>query len=179
MQLGLFLANRGDLPAAEANYREALALNPQLLGGYLNLADLLRAQSRDDEARGLLLTALEMAPENGNALHALGLLETRSGDTQKALDYLRRAAARESQGIRHRFVYAIALHDLGQPREALAALDKLHRQFPREEQVLLAMANYSAELDDRQRARTYVQQLLKLSPQNNNYQQLLQSLSAN
>lgn len=177
MQLGLFLANRGDLPAAEANYREALALNSQMLGAYLNLADLLRAQSRDDEARELLLEALDIVPENGNALHALGLLETRSGDAQKALDYLRRAAELESQGIRHRFVYAIALHDLGQPREALQALDKLHRQFPREEQVLLAMANYSAELGDRQRARSYVQQLLQLSPGNNHYQQLLQSLS--
>ncbi len=179
MQLGLFQANRGDLPAAEANYREALALNTQMMGAYLNLADLLRAQGRDEEARALLLQALDVAPESGNVLHALGLLETRSGEAEKALDYLRSAAELETRGMRHRFVYAIALHDLGDPRQALAELNSLHRAFPRDEQVLLAMANYSAELGDRQRARSYAQQLLRLSPRNPNYQQLLQSLSSN
>ncbi|PLW70989.1 HEAT repeat domain-containing protein [Pseudohalioglobus lutimaris] len=179
MQLGLFQANRGDLPAAESNYREALLINPQLIGAYLNLADLLRAQSRDAQARDLLLQAMNIAPENGNILHALGLLETRSGESERALDYLRSAAELETRGMRHRFVYAIALHDLGNPRQALTELNKLHRAFPREEQVLLAMANYSAELGDRQRARSYTQQLLKLSPRNPNYQQLLQSLSSN
>ena len=51
LQLGVFLAERGDLPAAEAVYREALRLNRQLVPAYLNLADLLRSQNRDDEAR--------------------------------------------------------------------------------------------------------------------------------
>jgi tetratricopeptide (TPR) repeat protein len=176
MQLGLFYSNRGDAPSAERVYREALVLNPQMLGAYLNLADLLRAQERDEEARQLLLKALAVAPDNGNTLHALGLLETRSADSTKALDYLGRAAALETRGTRHRFVYAIALHDLGQPGKALTELAKLNRQFPNDEQVLLAMANYSAELGDRDKARTYAQQLLKLAPNNPNYQQLLQGL---
>ncbi|KAA1190410.1 ammonia-forming cytochrome c nitrite reductase subunit c552 [Pseudohalioglobus sediminis] len=177
MQLGLFRANRGDLPAAEADYREALALNPQLVAGYLNLADLLRAQGRDDDARQLLLTSLEVAPENGNTLHALGLLETRSDQPDKALEYLRRAAELETQGVRHRFVYAIALHDLGKPREAVAELGKLNRAYPNDEQVLLALVNYNTELGEQARARQWAQQLVRLAPRNPNYQQLLQKLS--
>lgn len=177
MQLGLFYANRGDTPAAEASYREALELNPQLLAAYLNLADLLRAQQRDEEARVLLLQALDVLPENGNTLHALGLLETRSGSTDKALEYLRKAAALETMGTRHRFVYAIALHDLGKPREAIRQLEKLLRQSPADQQVLMALANYSAELGEKDKARGHAQQLLKLAPNNPNYQQLLQSLS--
>ena len=177
MQLGLFYANRGDTSAAEAAYREALAINPQLLAAYLNLADLLRAQQRDDDARQLLLGALEVIPENGNTLHALGLLETRSGSQDKALDYLRRAAEMETLGTRHRFVYAIALHDLGQPREAIAQLGALLRQAPGDQQVLLALANYSAELGDKDKARGYAQQLVRIAPNNPNYQQLLQNLA--
>jgi predicted CXXCH cytochrome family protein len=177
MQLGLFYANRGDFPAAEASYREALALNPQLLAAYLNLADLLRAQQRDDEARQLLLKALAVAPDNGNTLHALGLLETRSGSPDKALDYLRRAAELETLGTRHRFVYAIALHDLGQPQEAVTQLESLLRQAPGDQQVLLALANYAAEMGNKDQARGYAEQLVELAPNNPNYQQLLQKLS--
>ncbi|TDG15656.1 hypothetical protein E2F43_05375 [Seongchinamella unica] len=176
MQLAMFQANRGDTPSAERAYREALTLNAQLLPAYLNLADLLRAQDRDEEARTLLLEALALAPENGNALHALGLLEARSDNPDRALDYLGRAAARENLGTRHRFVYAIALHDLGQPREALIELGRLHRQFPADQQVLLTLANYSAELGETAQARGYADKLVKLAPGNPNYQQLQRSL---
>ena len=177
LQLGLFYVNRGDAPSAEGAYREALALNRQLLAAYLNLADLLRSQGREDEARGLLLRALEFAPENGNTLHSLGLLETRSGESDKALDYLGRAAALETAGTRHRFVYAIALHDLGQPRQAVVQLEQLLRASPRDEQVLLALANYSAELGAKDKARGYARQLVDINPRNPNYQQLLQGFS--
>ncbi len=153
-----------------------LELNPHLLAAYLNLADLLRSQGRDEEARELLLQALDVAPDNGNLLHALGLLETRSGEPAKALDYLGRAAALETLGTRHRFVYAIALHDLGQPKEALTVLIKLHRQFPGDQQALLALANYNVELGDKTSARRYAEKLVKLAPDNPNYRQLLAGL---
>jgi len=174
MQLGVFYAERGDTPAAEAAYREALALNPQMVAAYLNLADLLRALDRDDEARTLLLQALAVTAENGNVLHALGLLETRSGDRDKALDYLRRAAELETLGTRHRFVYAIALHDLGQPRMAVAQLARLLRQAPGDEQALSALANYSAELGEYQEAAHYAEQLVERYPGNPNYRNMLQ-----
>lgn len=177
LQLGIFYANRGDTPSAEAMYREALQLNYQLLPAYLNLADLLRAQSRDEEARRILQDALQVDPDNGNTLHSLGLLETRTGNAEQALDYLGRAAAVESQGIRHRFVYAIALHDLGKPREAIKTLQGLLRDAPRDDQVLLALANYHGELGERSAARDYARQLVEAYPNNPGYQQLLQSFN--
>ncbi len=179
LQLGVFYTARGDLPSAEAAYREALLLNPQLVPAYLNLADLLRSQNRDDQARELMLKVLAFAPDNGATLHSLGLLETRSGTPQKALEYLGKAAALETVGSRHRFVYAIALHDLGQPREAVTQLQGLLRQLPRSEDVLLALANYTAELGQGEQARAYAKTLTEISPQNPGYQTLLQDLSKN
>lgn len=176
LQLGLFYIHRGDAPSAEAMYREALHLNGQLLPAYLNLADLLRGQSRDEEARELLQGALALDEDNGNTLHSLGLLETRMGETDRALDYLGRAAAVETQGIRHRFVYAIALHDLGKPRQAIDTLQVLLRDAPGDTQVLLALANYHAELGELGAARGYAQQLVDANPNNPSYRQLLQSL---
>lgn len=177
LQLGLFYSSRGDTVAAEKSYREALHLNGQLLPAYLNLADLLRAQSRDDEARQLLLQALVVAPQNGNALHAIGLLETRSGSAEKALDFLGRAAKIERTGTRHRFVYAIALHDLGKPRDAITQLNTLLRIAPHSKEVLLALANYHAELGEQAKALSYARQLLKTAPTNQYYKQLVERLS--
>ena len=177
LQLGLFHSARGDLPAAEAAYREALYLNPQLVPAYLNLADLLRSQSRDDEARQLLVQVLDFAPDSGVTLHALGLLETRSGQKDRALDYLRRAAELETQGTRHRYVYAIALHDLGQPRAAVTQLRQLLRDAPHNEELLLALASYTAELGQRDTARGYAKTLTELAPDNRQYQQMYRQLS--
>jgi tetratricopeptide (TPR) repeat protein len=177
LQLGVFYVERGDLPSAEKAYREALELNPQLVPAYLNLADQLRGQNRDGEARELMLQVLEFAPDNGATLHSLGLLETRSGTPEKALEYLGRAAELETVGSRHRFVYAIALHDLGQPQEAVVQLQSLLRQLPRSEDVLLALANYSAELGQRDKARAYAKKLTEISPRNPGYQELYQGLS--
>tara|TARA_R110002072_G_scaffold87977_3_gene198157 strand:+ start:13808 stop:15916 length:2109 start_codon:yes stop_codon:yes gene_type:complete len=176
LQMGIFFVNRGDFAAAEAAYREALYLNSQLIPAYLNLADLLRGQNRDDAAREVLLEALAVAPENGNTLHALGLLETRSGKPGAALAYLKQAAALETQGTRHRFVYGIALHDLGQPEQAIQQLQALLRSAPQSEEVLLALANYSAELGQRENALQYARSLTQIAPGNRGYQQLYQSL---
>jgi tetratricopeptide (TPR) repeat protein len=176
LQKGVFYVGRGDLPSAEAAYREALLLNNQLVPAYLNLADLLRSQNRDDEARELMLEVLKFAPDNAATLHSLGLLEARSGTPEKALDYLGKAAALETEGSRHRFVYAIALHDLGQPQEAITQLQALLRQLPRSEDVLLALANYSAELGQQDKARGYARTLTEIAPGNPAYKELLQKL---
>ena len=177
LQLGVFYLERGDLAAAEAAYREALRLNPQLVPAYLNLADLMRSQNRDAQARELMLQVLQFAPDNGPTLHSLGLLETRSGTPDKALEYLRRAAELETDGSRHRFIYAIALHDLGQPQEAVKQLQALLRQLPRSEDVLLALANYNAELGRLDQARSYARTLTEIAPGNKAYGQLLEQLS--
>jgi tetratricopeptide (TPR) repeat protein len=177
LQLGVFYITQGDEKAAEAAYREALHLNSQLIPAYLNLADLLRGQSRDPAARKVLLQALAILPENGPTLHALGLLETRSGQRDIALAYLRQAADLETEGTRHRFVYAIALHDLGQPAEAIAQLQALLRSVPQSAEVLLALTNYSVELGQRKKALGYAKILTQMAPGNRSYQQLYQDLS--
>ena len=178
LQLGLFHLSRGDFPSAEAAYREALHLNPQLVGAYLNLADLLRSQQREEEARAQLMAALGIAPESGDAMHALGLLEARARNQDAAMKWLGAAAEIETQGSRHRYVYAIAQHDFGDPKAALVTLRKLHAALPADETVLLALTNYTAESGNISSARRYAEKLLALDPRNSNYQSLVRNLQA-
>lgn len=178
MQLGVFYLERRQPGRAEAAYREALRLNPQLIAARLNLADLLRGAGREEDARAQFDEALVQVPGNPAALHGLGLLEARAGNPDQALAYLGEAAAGNDASPRHRFVYAVALHDFGQGNEALQVLRALHRDLPADEQALLALANYSAERGDVEGARGYARKLVALAPGNPNYRQLAQSLGA-
>jgi tetratricopeptide (TPR) repeat protein len=164
LQLGLFHAAAQDVGAAEAAYREALRMNNQLVPAYLNLADLMRATGRDPDARTLLAQAQEALPDNGDILHVMGLLETRAGNKDKALDYLARAAALETGGTRHRFVYAVALHDLGQPEAAVKQLRQLLRATPGDPQVLGALVNYLRGMGRVEEAQRYAERLRSPAP---------------
>jgi tetratricopeptide (TPR) repeat protein len=172
LQLGLFHARRGDLPAAEAAYREAVAQNPQLLSARLNLADLLRSAGRENEARAQLTAALELNPQSGDAMYALGLLEIRAGDRDAALAWLRRAAELASAPARHRYVYAIAQHDTGDSAGSLRTLREVHERWPADEEALLALVNYSAETGATQQALRYAERLVELNPGNADYRRL-------
>jgi predicted CXXCH cytochrome family protein len=176
MQIGLFQLERGAFDEAESAYREALRINPQLTAAALNLADLLRGQARDDEARAVLQRAVATAPDSGDAYHALGLLEVRAGQREAAMVHLARAAALERSGGRHRFVYAVALHDFGDTPGAIRVLTALHQALPADEQTLLALVNYSAEEGDRDAAVRYLQRLSALAPDNATYRRMARAL---
>ena len=178
LQLGLFHSARGDRPAAEAAYREALRLNAQLVPAHLNLADLLRAGGREDEARALLEQARRIAPDSGDVLYALGLSAIRAGDSEKALTFLAGAAEREGRSVRHRYVHAVALHDLGDPRGAVRALRALNREAPGNPEVLLALANYSAELGMLEAAAGYAKTLVSIDPRRTDWRRLRDRLAA-
>lgn len=54
----------GDVEEAEEAYREALRMRPGDFSASYNLAVLLRVQGRKDEAKALLASALDEAPED-------------------------------------------------------------------------------------------------------------------
>ncbi len=164
MEMGVFLVGRRLYEPAEQAYRNAMELNPRLLAAYLNLADLYRLQGRDDAGRPLLQEAGRLEPEAGAVWHALGLLETRSGNKAESLVYLERAAGLETQGIRHRYVYGVALQDAGRTEAALDVLRDLVREAPDNPDLLLALATYSKTAGRDEDARRYGARLVELMP---------------
>ena len=175
-QQGDFLAARRQYARAEKAYRQALESDPQHVPTLLNLADLYRVLERDNEARTVLGTAIASAPAQAAPHHALRLLETRAGNREVALRHLERAAALETEGIRYRYVYAIALYDTGDARAALKVLRSLLDAAPGNPDVLLALVNYSRNADRIEDARRYANELRKLFPDDPAIRHLYDSL---
>ena len=175
-QQGNFLVARRLYERAEQAYRGALALDPQHVPTLLNLADLYRVLARDGEARTVLGRAIAWAPDQAAPHHALGLLETRADNQALGLRHLERAAALEAQGIRYRYVYAIALHDSGDTPAALQVLTSLLGAAPKHPDVLLALVNYSRDAGRLEDARRYADELRKLFPDDPAIRRLYDSL---
>jgi tetratricopeptide (TPR) repeat protein len=122
VNLGNYHAARGDYAAAEAAYREALALNPDWVPAYVNLSDGYRRQGRDGEGERLLREGLARLPKSAAPHHSLGLLLVRQKKLPEALASLNRATELAPDETRFRYVYAVALYSAGQVRAAKAAV---------------------------------------------------------
>jgi predicted CXXCH cytochrome family protein len=135
VNLGAFHAQVGELEAARAEYQTALRIGPWFVPAYLNLADLLRAERRDDQGEPLLRRALELAPESADAHHALGLLLVRRRETARAIEELRRASELAPDDAGYAYVYAVALHSLGDTPRAIASLEGFRERRPGDPRV--------------------------------------------
>jgi Flp pilus assembly protein TadD len=147
--LGVITLARGDLAAAEAAFRRALAMRPSFHGAAVNLADVLRLGGRDDEGERVLRDALGRAVEKADVHHALGLLLVRRRRIDEALEHLRKAADLRPSDGRAAYVLAVALHDTGERGAAMDVLLAAQARRPADRGILGALAAYSQEAGDR------------------------------
>ena len=86
--LGVALYELGELAAARDAYRAALARAPKYLGARVSLSHVLRdlGEPRDALKHGMI--ALSDAPNDGDALHAIGMAHLGLHDYAQARRYL-------------------------------------------------------------------------------------------
>jgi len=159
LQLANVWISQGKTSQAESALKEALRINPQFVAARLNLSDLFRQTDREEQARALLVKGIKLTPEVGALQHSLGLLEIRAGNIDSALVHLEAAASEEAGESRHRYVYAIALHDTGKLEQALTVLERLNTDLPGNPEVLYALIGYAKALGDGAKAGRYSAQL--------------------
>ena len=112
--LGGFLADRGEMAAAEQEYRAALQLDTRFVPAWANLADLMRLQRRETEAEAILREGLEQSPQDATLHHALGLSLVRQQRGPEALRELKRATDLDPRNERFAYVYDVAREELSQ-----------------------------------------------------------------
>jgi predicted CXXCH cytochrome family protein len=152
VRLGDLHAARADRSAAEREYRLALARDPTHLATWSNLAALMQASDRADEATQLLRDGLRAKPGAAELQHALGLALIRAGDRKQALQLLGAAAQGAPANPRFAFVHAVARHDTGDLQGALRSLRAALKRHPHERDLAQALDDYRRESAAAQRA---------------------------
>ncbi|MFA6311433.1 MAG: multiheme c-type cytochrome [Sterolibacterium sp.] len=128
--LGSLHAERGEMVAAEREFRTAIELDPNYLLASINLADLFRSLGREADVEATMRQALTHAPRTAMLHHVLGLSLVRQKRMKEALAELRRASILDRDDMRFAYVYAVALHDAGKPAEAIRLLKQSIRRAP-------------------------------------------------
>ncbi|TFH27203.1 MAG: tetratricopeptide repeat protein [Bacteroidia bacterium] len=177
LNFGNLYLNTGNFEKAEASYKEAIELEPGLVGPYINLTDLYRRLNRDDEGEQVLRSALEKYPDLAALNYSLGLLKVRQGENEEAMVYLKNATTSDPSDPHYSYVYAIGLNSQNQPLEALKVLEEALVLHPYDRNILYSLATISMENGLREDAREYAQKLVESYPEDANYRQLFELLS--
>ena len=166
LNLGLVFIDRRMFAEAEASYKKALKLQDSFIQAYVNLADLYRALNRDQEGEKVLRRGLQIAPNNAELHHALGLVLVRQKRFNDALDSLEQASNINKMETRYAYVYGIALNSRGDTQKALAVLKSAHERRPGNREILQALASINRDKGNREEALIYIKKLNDLFPNN-------------
>ena len=163
--------------AARAAYEKAVrAIDPTFTPAAVALAELTRRAGDEAGAQAILQKAQAANPKSGEVAHALGLSLIRQKRLPDALGKLREAAGLKPNEPRFAYVYAIALHDTGQPERAMDVLKGALARQPYDRNSLSALASYEVEAKDFSAALSHVETLAKLEPDNAEIQRFLAAL---
>lgn len=131
----------------------------QLGVAYLERNNLRRAM-------GALDRALEIAPNDPEALQAMAMVYQRQGEDALADDTFRRALAANADYTRARNNYAAFLYARGRVREACEQLERASAdpQYPNRAQLFANLGQCHRELGETQEARHHLRRAQEIDP---------------
>jgi tetratricopeptide (TPR) repeat protein len=177
MGLGSALHSVGDRKRALAELTKATQLSPGMLEPYIEAASIYAELQQSQKACELLENSLSRYPYQAPVLTMLGMLYYQFvGDTQRGMDYLRRASKLDPDNLQLRFTLAMAFMDQNEPDAAREHLDQALRIGPQFVPALLAMARLHILRQEKTQATERLQQVLRLDPNNRQAQNILQEL---
>jgi tetratricopeptide (TPR) repeat protein len=119
--------NTLDLTAAESAYRRRVAVTPNDSAAHLDLAEILRAQDRQDEALAEALVAVVLDPTSARSFTTIGQIHAAAGRDVEAMTSLRRAIALDPSHLEAHYALSRALARLNRADEAREELQIFER----------------------------------------------------
>jgi Tfp pilus assembly protein PilF len=104
---GMLLILMRSYQKARVELEESVRLDPRVAHKHIDLADLLGAQGRRDDAANEYRRAIQLNPESYEAHLALGILLLRSGAKAEAGIQLRKAAESSDPQVRQAALHAL------------------------------------------------------------------------
>ena len=164
---------KGDMAAAEASYRQAIAADPVAVGPIVGLATVLRKTGRAAEAEPMLKKAIDASPGAVEAYMEMARVKIALGRSQEALADANLAAAMsendpEAQELVIEVRVARSLQDVGAGQADLAVQDltQLRDQNPGSAAVRLGLGRAQIARRDADAALAELQKAVELDPKN-------------
>lgn len=171
--LGAAYLGLNNLKSAEANFRKSLEMKPDYHEARRNLAQLLVAQKRFDEARRELLRVLDTDRGNLRTMLALSNLAGQQNKTDEQLDWLRKAVGANPQSLQPRLALVQTYLKLGDKKGALNEATSLERDFPQNSAALEILASAHMASNNYGDAVRVYNRIIGLLPDNVNARVLL------
>jgi predicted CXXCH cytochrome family protein len=166
LSLALLYTGQQQFDRAEQALKRALTLDPAFAPAAVNLADLYRAQGRDQEAELMLRNTLDVGRplrQEPSLLHALGLTLVRQRRLSEATSLLGEAARSAPHNARYDYVYAAALGGLGNRNDAVRVLEGTLERHPYDRDALSAMIAFQRQAGQSSAALVYQARLSALA----------------
>ncbi|MFQ5345264.1 MAG: tetratricopeptide repeat protein [Mariprofundus sp.] len=173
LNLGLLHQRMGNILEAEADYQIAIALYPDDLPAYFNLANLYHMQSANDKAEEMFRKIIALDDKAGEAYYSLGLLLAELGRMDEALPALKRATDLLPERGRARYNYALALKKAGRDRQALQNMLRLSQAGLHDPMMVYVLATWLAEARRYDEALSWAKKLVEMLPDEEGARHLL------
>jgi Flp pilus assembly protein TadD len=133
--LGTQYMRKGDLQAAEREFRQVIAEDPNSAQAYFNLGNALFLTNRNGDAKQTLEAGLRLSPSNALGHYLNGSVLTRLGDFKAAEEQLKTARVLNPKMPQVPISLATLYLQSGREHEAAAMFEAFLRQFPNDPMV--------------------------------------------
>lgn len=151
--LGAIRAASGDVVGARKAYEEVLAIDPEFVPAMLNLARVDAQEGKLDAAEQRLTRLLAQRRDDARVMYELGLLAQRGGQMKEAIEWLRKATAKNPKDPRAGLALVEALSATRQPSAALSAAKEVGLRHPQDLSVQAVLGQAYLAAGDANAAR--------------------------
>ena len=155
----------GNMDVAKARFKQALALDPELVPAYSNLSRIYTIEGDSQQAAAMADEVLKRRPDDAEALKVKYEASLKLGDKEAAKDALRRIVAADPQwSTSALFEQAQQLFNANKPQEALAILEQILIVNPDHPETLYLAGLCCNSSGDYDSAKKYFAHFLEVAP---------------
>jgi tetratricopeptide (TPR) repeat protein len=172
---GMALMDAGDLKAAGARFREALAINPRNGQAHITLGNTLEADGNNDEAMAHYSEAVRLDPSSAIAHVNTGNIFLKRGDQARAIAEFQLALESEPNNVYAHYNLGLCYLAANRLSEALVHLIEVERQSPNNATLCFLLGKVNERSGRPGEALRFYQQAIRIRP---DYPEAKDSLAA-
>ena len=132
---GVLAIEMNQLTDAEIAFKNSIKVEPYFEAGYINLADLYRAQQKPFQVASVLKKGIKNNPKSAALHYSYGLHFVRQKNLSKAILMFEEAIKLATNNSQYAYTFVLAMDGAGQSTQALSKLKVLILNYPDKAQL--------------------------------------------